>query len=296
MIINMVGGGGGTGATLTVNSTGAGTVTVSNAELGKSYSKALTMGGDATFKGLASGTWTVTLSDGSQTTTQSVTIVADYSVNVAYFAAYINITYPAGSMCTATDGVSTFTAPDTSGTWALTVPNVGTWTVSATNGLVSAENSVNITHDGQRESVELSYALSMYDAGYTFTKEIDGSEMAVASGWLAFKATWTGAQSSYGYGISTTTVNVSNFTTMTVRYKVTGGNSSMGTIYAQFGINKEANKHINNAKQKSVAINANGTFTATLDITSYTGNMYVYCGIHDNEGNYTVTFTDIVFS
>lgn len=50
MIINMNGGGGGkTGATLVVNSSGSGVVTVSNAELGKSYSKAVTMGGSVAF-------------------------------------------------------------------------------------------------------------------------------------------------------------------------------------------------------------------------------------------------------
>lgn len=61
--------GGGSGASLTVTSTGAGTVTVSNATLGKSYSKPVTAGGTVTFKGLKSGTWTVKLSDGTQTTT-----------------------------------------------------------------------------------------------------------------------------------------------------------------------------------------------------------------------------------
>lgn len=168
MIINMTGGGG-TGAILTVASSGAGTVTVSNSTLGKSYSKAVSVGGTAVFKGLASGTWTITLSDGAGAeTTQTVVIKADYSTSVAYFNATITITYPAGSTCTATDGVSNFTAPDTSGSWVLTVPNAGTWTVTATANDGSgdtANKAVEITAEGQSVNVELSYRYYLYNNG-----------------------------------------------------------------------------------------------------------------------------------
>lgn len=159
MIINMTGGGGGTGATLTVNSNGSGTVTVSNATLGKSYSKPIAAGGSAEFKGLATGTWTVTLSGNGQPATRTVIVTADYSVNISYFSATINITYPEGSTVTATDGESTFTAPDTSGTWTLIVPNAGSWVISSTNGTDTASETVEITTEGQVESVELTYAL-----------------------------------------------------------------------------------------------------------------------------------------
>ena len=83
------GGGGGSGGTLVVTSSGAGTVTVSNSALNKSYSKSVTAGGSVTFKGLKTGDWTVTVSNGTQTATRSVTINADYSVSVAYFSATI---------------------------------------------------------------------------------------------------------------------------------------------------------------------------------------------------------------
>lgn len=52
---------------------------------------------------------------------------------VALFAATINVTYPAGSTCTVTDGTTTLTAPDTSGTWACAVPNAGTWEIVSGN-------------------------------------------------------------------------------------------------------------------------------------------------------------------
>lgn len=65
------------------------------------------------------------------------------------FNATINITYPAGSTCTVTDGTTTLTAPNTSGTWACVVPNAGTWTVSITNNAGTKSKDVAITSNGQ---------------------------------------------------------------------------------------------------------------------------------------------------
>ena len=56
MIFNMVGGGGGSGATLVVSSPVNVSVTVSKDD--KSYTKNSSSLGSTTFKGLATGTWT----------------------------------------------------------------------------------------------------------------------------------------------------------------------------------------------------------------------------------------------
>lgn len=112
----------------------------------------------AVFKGLKSGQWTVTITDGSQTAQKAVTITADYSTSITFFSATIHVTYPAGSTCTATDGVTTLTAPDTSGIWDCVVPNAGTWTVRITDGAQSDAKTVTITENGKIESAWLSYA------------------------------------------------------------------------------------------------------------------------------------------
>ena len=124
------GGGSGKGATLTVTAPAGATVTVSKD--GKTKTKVSDSSGAAVFKGLSTGTWTLTITDGEQTAQKTVTVTADYSTAITFFAATIHITYPAGSICTATDGVTTLTAPDTSGTWDCVVPNAGTWTISST--------------------------------------------------------------------------------------------------------------------------------------------------------------------
>ena len=171
------GAGGGSGGTLVVTSSGAGTVTVSNTVLGKSYSKSVTAGGSVTFKGLKTGEWTVTLSNGTQTTTRSVTVNADYSVSVAYFSATISVTYPAHSTCTCSDGATTLIdTNDTSSpkTATFTVPYSGNWSITATDGSGKTKSTtVSITTDGQSVSVTLTYELVLFDNG-TYAAETGG--------------------------------------------------------------------------------------------------------------------------
>ena len=165
--------GGGSGGTLTVTAPANVTVTVSKD--GKTKTKNSGTSGVVVFKGLASGTWTVTITDGSQTSSKPVVVTADYSTVIAFFTATINITYPAGSTCTCSDGTTTLSAPDTSGTWACIVPNAGTWTAAATDGVENTSESVSITTDGQIVAIELSYLLWLYKSGNTYN--------AVTGGW-----------------------------------------------------------------------------------------------------------------
>lgn len=150
-MIGRVNTGGGTGGTLTVTAPANVTVTVSKD--GKTKTKNSGTSGVVVFKGLATGTWTLTITDGIQTASKPVMVTADYSTTIAFFSATINVTYPAGSTCTATDGETTLTAPDTSGTWDCVVPNAGTWTVTETTNNRSA--TVEITSDGQKENINL---------------------------------------------------------------------------------------------------------------------------------------------
>lgn len=92
----------------------------------------------------------------------------------------IYVTYPAGSVCTCTNGVKTFTAKDTTGFWLFAGLEVGTWTVTTTDP--SGENApkrqtVEITTEGQIVSVELSYRLWLFKDG-------DLCE-AVTGGWIS---------------------------------------------------------------------------------------------------------------
>ena len=185
--------GGQTGAILTVTSSGAGTITVSNTTLGKSYSKSVTAGGSAVFKGLATGKWTVKLSNGTQTSTKTITITSDYSTSIAYFSATISITYPAKSTCVVKNSSGTTVASNTNTgsstkTWTATVGATGTYTVTATATDGSGKTkstTVSITTDGQSEIVTLKYSFDIIVNG-KFNYDAIGS--------------WTASDSSSGLG------------------------------------------------------------------------------------------------
>lgn len=97
--------------------------------------------------------------------------------------AFVIVTYPAGSTCTATDGTTTLRAPDTSGSWVCKVPSAGTWTVSCTDGSQTASTAVSITAEGQSESVVLSYALYLFKSDGAYSGTWEGKPWWASSGY-----------------------------------------------------------------------------------------------------------------
>lgn len=160
MIFN-IGSGAPSGETLVVTAPAGVTVTASKDS--KTKTKVADANGNVTFKGLSAGTWTVTITDGTQTSSKTIAIVTGYSMTIGFFSATITVTYPAGSTCTCSDGTTTLTAADTTGSYTFTVPNAGTWTVTSTDGSSTKSETVEITTSGQNDSVELSYALYLVD-------------------------------------------------------------------------------------------------------------------------------------
>jgi hypothetical protein len=301
--------GGGSGGTLTVTAPANVTVTVSKD--GKTKTKNSGTSGVVVFKGLASGTWTLTITDGSQTSSKPVVVTADYSTVIAFFAATINITYPAGSTCTCSDGTTTLSAPDTSGTWACIVPNAGTWTAAATDGVENTSETVSITTDGQIVAIELSYLLWLYKSGNTYN--------AVTGGWSVSKHPSTGGSfdgvltlnadsmllstevwgGSVGYANAFTNNSIDLTGVNTLKFKITGiGN----TAYSD----KEGNTH--KFRFSLVVANErptkqNPTFAADMKILA-TGEYSVdvsavtagYVGIWITTGGYnktTLTISEI---
>lgn len=302
-------GGGGSGGTLTVTAPANVTVTVSKD--GKTKTKNSGTNGVVVFKGLASGTWTLTITDGSQTSSKPVVVTADYSTVIAFFTATINITYPAGSTCTCSDGTTTLSAPDTSGTWACIVPNAGTWTAAATDGVENTSESVSITTDGQIVAIELSYLLWLYKSGNTYN--------AVTGGWSVSKHTSTGGSfdgvltlnadsmllstevwgGSVGYANAFTNNSIDLTGVNTLKFKITGiGN----TAYSD----KEGNTHkfrFSLAVANERPTKQNPTFAANMNILA-TGEYSVdvsavttgYVGIWITTGGYiktTLTISEI---
>ena len=209
MIFNMVGGGGGSGATLVVSSPANVSVTVSKDD--KSYTKNSGSLGSATFKGLSTGAWTVTISGNGQTATRTIEITADYAITIAFFSATINITYPANSNCVVTNAGGTTVASNTNTgsstkTWTATVNAKGTYTVTATATDGSGKTksaTVSITTDGQSENVTLIFETVLWEAGSDQNTSLTGGFAANDTNYVKIgdsAVTITGNRTYFGEG------------------------------------------------------------------------------------------------
>ncbi len=277
-------GGGGSGGTLTVTAPANVTVTVSKD--GKTKTKNSGTNGVVVFKGLASGTWTVTITGDGKTAQKNVVVTTDYSTVIAFFAATINITYPAGSTCTCSDGTTTISAPDTSGTWACIVPNAGTWTVTSTSGKETDSKTVTITTDGQSISVELSYALFLFKPNapsdiIAGEWEIPGNSTVTAEAELVVKSVnnYNGNRD-----ISARTkgqIDLTEYSTLQATCKASGGSNTKLEVYSGSSV------------VASAAIGTNLT-TVTVDISALSGLHSIgFGGRHTAYLTITYTATEI---
>lgn len=276
--------GGGSGGTLTVTAPANVTVTVSKD--GKTKTKNSGTSGVVVFKGLASGTWTLTITDGSQTSSKPVVVTADYSTVIAFFAATINITYPAGSTCTCSDGTTTISAPDTSGTWTCIVPNAGTWTATSTSETETDSKAVTITTDGQSTSVELSYALFLFKPNAPSDIIAGEWEMPVNSTVTAEAELTVKSVNNYNgdRSISARTkgqIDLTEYSTLQATCKASGGSDTKLEVYSGSSV------------VASTAIGADLT-TVTVDISALSGLHSIgFDGRHTAYLTITYTATEI---
>lgn len=280
MIFNMTGGGSGSGATLVVSCPANVTVTVSKDD--KSYTKNSGNLGSATFKGLATGEWTVTISGNGQTATKTIVITADYAVTIAFFSASINITYPATSTCVVTNSSGQTVASNTNTgsstkTWTATVNATGAYTVTATatdGSGKSKSTTVSITADGQSSSVTLNYELVLFDKD----NGIDRTD--ITGGWSKYKDGYIGYYSnddnSGGCGcMCKKTVDFSDYSTLVFK---TG--TVIYDISAQGGLSSSynGNEYVNLSPKVSIGSNQ----TYRLDVSKVNTSLYIgfNTGIH----------------
>lgn len=283
-MIGRVNTGGGSGCILTITAVANETVTIS--KNGKSKSKTTDSKGVAVFRGLDTGKWTITIVRGGVPITRVVAVTADYSVAIPLFAATINITYPAGSTCTCSDGTTTLSAPDTSGTWACIVPNAGTWTVTSTSGTETDSKAVTITTDGQSTSVELSYALFLFKPNAP-SDIIAGEWEMPANSTVTAKA-------------ELKVESVNNFNrdeTISARTKgridLTEYSTLQATCKASGGSNTKLEVHSGSSTVASAAIRTSLT-TVTVDISALSGLHSIgFAGRHTAYLSITYTATEI---
>lgn len=78
--------------------------------------------------------------------------------------AVIDVTYPAGAVCTCTNDVRTMKAKDSSGHWMFTIAKAGEWTVTAEQNGKSKSAVINVT-ESKAYSVALTFELVLFNNG-----------------------------------------------------------------------------------------------------------------------------------
>ena len=128
-------------------------------------------------------------------------------VNVPVGNAFLRIDYQPDFICTVSNGITTLTAPDTSGAWIVPLPDVGEWTVTISKEGQTKQTTIQVSYG-------YTYEVSMYinvDAGYTEVEYI---------------GVGSGANSYINTGL-----NFSNQSYFELKFQYTSGNYS----YAIFG-------------------------------------------------------------
>ena len=114
--------------------------------------------------------------------------------------AVIGVEYPAGSTCTCSDGTKTLTLKDTGGQGFFLIPYAAAWTVTATDGTNTKAQSVEITSEGQSESVELSYNTVLIRKGVVQSNAFtvyNGTTKTFGTVGTVFRVALTGNMSAY---------------------------------------------------------------------------------------------------
>lgn len=215
--------------------------------------------------------------------------------------AVISVTYPAGSVCTCSDGTTTLTAKDTSGKALFNVPSAGTWTVTARTADGSKEKSVNITITaaGQVESVTIIYVPYLYNHGDECTdltggwqsralKGNDGSIAAKAptltKGTNSMTIQWIGS----GSGVCEIIKDVDLTAYSSIKWNGTftpSGNNNIGT---KVSVIKRSSSYWYTNSAAFANISAK-----SLDISSLTGAYDIVIGCQNNESTETAAITEM---
>jgi hypothetical protein len=127
---------------------------------------------------------------------------------------YLNISVTTGALVTVTDGTTTLTGTSVAGVCSFTLPNIGTWTASATlNGQTSDTKTVTVIDTYSATLTFYSATLTVTAPAGALVSVIIGSttQTATSTGTATFTLTQTGT-----YTISESLNNQSNSTTLSV--------------------------------------------------------------------------------
>jgi hypothetical protein len=193
------------------------------------------------------------------------------------FAA-IGVTYPVGSTLTCTKGSKTLRAKGDSGQWIFSIPEDGEWTLTATDKTDPSKTKsqkVNITSEGQFETISLTFELVLFDSG---SKVEWSSYVRIASDNFCSIANTIVCRRNSGVSLSYTgavaytyePILLDGYSTLNVRFKSVSGLSSYIGVVNPSVSDKDNPSAWAASSECSVAAYGGGG-TATLDISDCSG-------------------------
>lgn len=186
-MIGRVNTGGGTGGTLTV--TAPANVTVAVSKDGKSKTKNSGTSGVVVFKGLASGTWTVTITGDDKTAQKNVVITTDYSTAIS-FNTIPEFTYT-GDYEIVNDSDEPITISE--GNWKIRFLTSGTLTFTNLNGAEGGIDVFLVGGGGNGETIR-----GARGGGGGYTKTVKGVSIAIATPYTVTIGASSGTSSAFG--------------------------------------------------------------------------------------------------
>ena len=193
--------------------------------------------------------------------------------------AVIGVTYPAGSVCTCTDGTKTLTLKDTGGQGFFLIPYAAAWTVTATDGTNTKAQSVEITSEGQSESVALSYVLyliknGVLQNGTELTRQLRSGQTIRQSPQVGYYRFQTPSNSSCGVA-SGATFDLTEFGTLNAILSASGANSYGTRIAIINGAEYCTEASMFNNAFPFAKMNGDSKQTISCDILALSGDNYV---------------------
>ena len=198
--------------------------------------------------------------------------------------AVIDVRYPVGATCTCSNGTRTLKAKNTSGHFLFTIPKTGVWTVTATDGSKTKSATVEITAEGQSESVTLIYELVLFDNGTT-DDAVGGWDITTAPDLSYFKVgvnsnIYLASKTNAGNGaaiFSNNKVSMAGYSKLCFSYKVT----SLGNEYNRFGLTNTIAgvKGLDIVAVYNVTSTDSNFRTAEISISNLQSSYHLYFGV-----------------
>lgn len=189
----------------------------------------------------------------------------------------IIVTAPTGSTVTCTNGSTVKKAEEKSGTWIFGGLDVGTWTVTATDGVKVAAKEVSVTANTVC-TVTLTYSLNLLALPESEWTEYLSSSTAERNDDGSLEMTQRGSANGSRWTMLSPQIDLTNYSTLTVEVTNVSGTATDMIVGAT-----KLNQYQSTGAAATKIFKYSGTYT--LDISNLSGDYY--CGLYSVGSNNT---------